>query len=168
MKKLTPKVDNTGGATGQYIANEFNNFHEEAQNVVTETGQTLSTSLSEDTDQLLMGIAVGGARKILTTGSTAKVGQIVLPDNSSAAVTITLPPVADLFVNATVEFEQIFDSLYSTFSLTIARNGQLIMGKTEDFVLNSQNSDNTKIKMIWLAGFVGWNVSLVETIGEAA
>ncbi len=168
MKKLTPKADNTGGSAGQYVAAGFNDFHEESENAVINSGQTLTASLGEDTTQLMKAIAVGGARKIFITGSTADVGDIVLPDNSTAPLTVNLPPVADLFINATVEFEQIFDSLYSDNALTIGRNGELIMGKSEDFVLDSLNSDNTKIKMNWLAGFVGWNVSLVETIGEAA
>lgn len=165
MKGLTPKVDNSQSASGKLTAAEFNDMRNDAQNVVTESGQTLTASVGEDNRQLLKGVAVGGKRLSRATGQTAELGEIVLPDNSAATVTITLPAIADLFVNATVDFEQVTDQPYSTHSLVIARNSQLIMGTAEDLTLNSANSDNSKIRLNWVGGSVGWSLNVIGTIG---
>ncbi len=164
MKDLTPKINNSATAAGELSAEEFNDMRNDAQNVVTESGQTLTASVGEDNRQLLKGVAVGGARISRADTETAQVGEIVLPDNSTAILTINLPVIADVFVNATVEFEQVTDQLYSDFALTVGRNSQLIMGLSEDFILNSLNSDDSKIRFSWAAGTVGWSVALVATV----
>lgn len=164
MKDLTPKINNSATASGELSAEEFNDMRNDAQNSVTESGQTLTASVGEDNRQLLKAIGVGGARISRADAETAQVGEIVLPDNASAILTIKLPLVADVFVNATVEFEQVTDQLYSDFALTVGRNSQLIMGLSEDFILNSLNSDDSKIKFSWEGGSVGWAVALVATV----
>ncbi len=165
MKGLTPKIDNSQTASGKLTAAEFNDMRNDAQNVVTESGQTLTANVGDDNRQLLKGVAIGGKRISRATGETALVGEIVLADNSSSTVTITLPPIANLFVNATVDFEQVIDQPYSVQSLVVARNSQLIMGIAEDFTLDSANSDNSKIRFIWTAGSVGWSINIIGTIG---
>ena len=165
MKGLTPKADNSQTDSGKLTAAEFNDMRNDAQNVVTESGQTLTSSTGDDNRQLLKAVAVGGKRTARSTGETAEVGEIVLPDNSAATVTITLPPLADLFVNATVDFEQVIDQPFSTFSLVIARNSQLIMGTGEDLTLDSANSDNSKIRLTWVGDTVGWSVNVIGIIG---
>lgn len=165
MKDLTPKINNSATASGELTAEEFNDMRNDAQNAVTESGQTLTASVGEDNRQLLKAIGVGGARISRADTETAQVGEIILPDNASAILTIKLPLIADVFVNATVEFEQVVDQLYSDFALTIGRNSQLIMGDTSDLILDSLNSDNTKIKCSWEGGSVGWSVMVTGTIG---
>lgn len=162
MKDLTPKVDNTAGATGQLTAAEFNDMRDDAQNVVLETNQTLTATVAEDNRQLLKGMAIGGARIILTTGQTAQLGQIVLPQNVSAAVTINLPPIGDLFDSATVYFEQILDQPFSVNNLIVGRNGQTIMNGTDDILVNT---DNLKFRVMWDATLTTWILSKTEVVG---
>lgn len=164
MKGLTPKVDNSQTPSGKLTAEEFNDMRNDAQNVVTESGQVLTASVGDDNRQLMKGVAVGGKRISRATGETAEVGDIVLPDNSSGPLAITLPDIADLFINAPVDFEQVIDQPYSAESLTVARNSQLIMGIAEDFTVNSQNADNSKIRFIWKAGSVGWSVNIIGIV----
>lgn len=165
MKDLTPKVDDTVGATGQLNAAEFNDMREDAQNAVTGTGQTLTPAVGDDNEQLLKAIAVGGRRKARSDTETADIGDIVLPNNASAALTINLPS-ADLFVNAKVFFEQVIDQPYSVNALTIGRSGNDIMGLTEDLDVDSFTSNNTIIMMTWLGGGTGWLVSVVGQVGS--
>jgi len=166
MKDLTPKVDDTSGPTGQLVAADFNDARDDAQNMVTNSGQTLTPNAGDDNEQLTKAIAVGGTRKSRADAETANLGDIVLPDNSSGDVTINLPLIGVLFINATVVFEPVEDQLYSTNSLTIGRNSQLIMGLAEDLVLDSANSDNQAIKMTWKAGAVGWVISKIGQVGS--
>ena len=165
MKDLTPKVDSTAGPTGALAADEFNDMRDDAQNAVTLTGQTLTVAVGDDNRQLLKAIAVGGERVTRTDTQTAQVGEIVLPDNSGGAITINLPAIANVFVNATVVFEQIEDELYSVNSLTVGRNSQEIMGDASDFLLDSVNADNSIIVFIWKAGAVGWSVNRIGQVG---
>ena len=164
MKDLTPKFDNTGGPTGQLDAADFNINMEDLQNAVTKSGQTLDAT-GTNLRQLLMAIATGGERVSRADTETALIGEIVVPDNSSAALTINLPPTANLFIGATLFFEQEFDQLYSTFSLTLGRNSNNIFALAEDFVMNSSGSDNTLIAVIWVGGSTGWKILVVGSIG---
>ncbi len=165
MKDLTPKVDNSQSASGKLTADEFNDMRNDAQNAVTESGQALTANVGDDNRQLLKAIAIGGKRLSRITTQTAEVGEIVLPDNSSATVTITLPIIGDLFINATVDFEQVTDQPYSVNSLVVGRNSQLIMGVAEDFVFDSLNSDDSIVRFIWAAGSIGWSVNVIGSVG---
>lgn len=162
MKALTPKVDNTAGPTGQYIADDFNDFHNDVQNSVEDSGQTLAvTTLS----QTLNAIAIGGRRKIRSDTETADIGDLVLPDNSSGSVTIKLPTTG-LFVNATVDFEQIDDLLFSANALIVDPDGNMIMGDLSDMTVDRVTSDNIKFRMSWKGGSVGWVVTKLATVGN--
>lgn len=162
MKDLTPKSDSTAGPTGQYIADDFNDLHNDVQNSVIDSGQALAvTTLS----QMLNAIAVGGRRKIRSTGETADIGDLVLPDNSSGAVTIKLPTTG-LFVNATVDFEQIDDLLFSTNELIVDPDTNMIMGDASTMTVDSITSDNIKFRMSWKGGSVGWVVSKLSVVGN--
>jgi len=166
MKDLTPKVnDDDVNPVGSLTAEEFNDMRDDAQNLVTNSGQTLTVAVADDNEQLTKAVAVGGTRKSRADAETADVGDIVLPDNSSGSLTIKLPLIAGLFVNATVVFEQVIDQLYSVNSLTVDRNGQDIMDLAEDFVLNSTNSDDSIVIFSWKAGSVGWSVRQIGTVG---
>jgi len=166
MKDLTPKVNNDEiNPAGSLTAEEFNDARDDAQNVVTGSGQTLTVAVGDDNEQLMKGVAVGGRRKSRADTETADVGDIVLPDNSSGDITINLPLLANLFVNATVVFEPVDDQLYSVNKLTIGRNSELIMGIDEDMDMQSTKADNQRIKMTWKGGAVGWLVSKMEIVG---
>lgn len=165
MKDLTPKFNSTAGPTGRLDAAEFNDFADDVQNAITESGQTLTVAVGDNNRQLLMAIAAGGKRISRAGAETALIGENVQPDNSSAALTVNLPPTAGLFIGATVFFEQVTDQLYSVNSLTVGRNSNLIEGDASDFVLDSANSDNTKIAAIWVAGSIGWKILVVAAVG---
>ena len=164
MKNLTPKVNNTSPPTGSLTAEEFNDFADDVQNSITESGQILTTGTGDNNRQLIGAIATGGKRVSRTDAQTALIGEIVEPDNSSAALTVKLPSTG-LFVGATVYFEQVTDQLYSVNAFTVGRNGNDIEGVAEDFVMNTVNADNTKIAAVWVAGSIGWKILVVGVVG---
>lgn len=165
MKDLTPKVDDTVGPTGQLVADDYNDSRDEAQNLVENTGQTLTAGAGDDVQQLTKAVAIGGTRKSRADAETADLGDIVLPDNSSAPLTIKLPLIGVLFVNGTIFFEPVIDQLYSVNALTIGRNGQKIMGLAEDFVMNSTTADNQIMKFSWKGDPVGWVITQFGLVG---
>lgn len=71
-----------------------------------------------------------------TTTYTAVSGDYLLADTTSAAFTITLPlaPAA----NAAVYFQDA-KGTFGTNNLTVARNGQTIMGVSEDLIVSADN-----------------------------
>ena len=154
MKDLTPKFDDTAGATGQLTADEFNDFADDVQNSITESGQTLTAGVGDNNRQLLMAIAARGKRISRSDTETALIGEVIVPNNLATSLTIILPPTANLFIGATVFFEQEVDQLYSAFSLTLGRNSNSIMGDPTDLVLNSVLSDDTLIAMVWVGGSI--------------
>ena len=164
MKGLTPKADFTVGPQGELTAAEFNDMRNDAQNLVTNSGQTLTVATGDDNEQLTKGVAVGGRRVSLGDGATARIGDIVLPDNSASPITIDLPN-AGLFVNASVDFEQVEFQIYSVRSVTIGRNGNTIFGVSEDLVLDNGFADNKKIRLSWDGST--WTVNIIGVIGGA-
>lgn len=165
MKDLTPKFDNTSGVTGKLAANEFNDFADDVQNSITESGQTLTVSVGDDNRQLIKAITAGGKRITRTNGQTALLGEIVVPNNSASPLTINFPNTG-LFVGGTIFFEQEVDDLYSVNALTIGRSSNSIMGLAENFVMNSVLSDNARIQAIWVAGSTGWKLINLGVIGS--
>lgn len=164
MKNIVTKADGTSPPTGNLTAVEYNNVQDELENLITFAGMTLDTP-TDILRQIIQAVAVGGERVSRTDAEVAQIGEIVLPDNSSAPLTINLPNT-NLFVNAVVYFEQVDDQLYSDNALTIGRNGNPIMDLDEDMILDSTLSDNVKFKMTWKGGSVGWVVSKTETVGS--
>lgn len=164
MKDLTPKFDDTAGSAGELSADEFNDFANDVQNAITESGQTLTVAVGDNNRQLAMAIAAGGKRISRADTETALIGEIVEPENSSADLTVKLPSTG-LFIGATVYFEQVTDQPYSVNALTIGRNGNDIEDISEDFIMNTTNADNTKVAAIWVGGSVGWKMAVVGTVG---
>jgi len=161
MKDFVTKVDNTSPPSGNQTAIEFNNYINELKNMITLAGMTLDTPV-DTVRQLIQALAIGGERVSRTNGQTAQIGEIVLPDNSAATVTINLP-TANLFVNATVYFEQVVDQPYSLFSLIVGRNGNTIMGLAEDMTVNTAAFNNQRFKMVWSGST--WQVFQTEAVG---
>ena len=167
MKDLTPKADDTSGPTGQLIAIDFNDARDDAQNLVTGSGQALTAGAGDNNEQLLNAVVVGGRRVVRGDAATSVIGDIVIVDNSGGAVTINLPdPDTDYaFTGGAVVFEPVAGDLYSVNSLTIGRNGKTIMGLAEDLVMNSTNSDNQRVRFSYDSVAGDWLISLVSTVG---
>ena len=165
MKDLTPKFDDTAGAAGQLTADEFNDFANEVQTAITESGQTLTGGVGENNRQLAMAILSGGKRISRGDGETALIGEIVSPDNDVAPITINLPSTG-LYIGAAVVFEAVFNQLYRVNSLTLGRNGNNIMSLAEDLTMNSRKSNNTKVLCVWRGAGFGWEISVIGVIGS--
>ena len=75
--------------------------------------------------------------KNVNSDYTAKSGDFIFADTSSAAFTITLPanPNEGDAVSSS-DAKSTFDSN----NLTVARNGQTIMGLTEDMIVDNKNA----------------------------
>lgn len=158
MKNIVTKQDGTSPPTGNLTADEYNNVQNEIENFITFTGQSLDTPV-DTLRQLIQALAVGGQRVSRANAEVAQIGEIVLPDNSSAALTIHLPDT-NLFVNATVYFEQVVDQPYSVNNLTVGRNGNPIMGLSEDMLVGT---DDIRFKMVWNG--TTWQVFKTESVG---
>ncbi len=89
----------------------------------------------------------------------AEAGDKILPDNSVAAITINLP--ATPTEGDTVYFRQKLNQLYSTFSLTVGRNGNTIMGLAEDMVVDAD--DNIEFEMSYNG--ITWIVFQTKVVG---
>lgn len=161
MRDFVTKVDSTSPPSGNLTAAEFNDYIVELENFVSQTNQVLDQAID---NQLLMGLANGGNRISKADASTADIGDIVLPANSSSALTVNLPN-SDLFVGATVVFEPVTDQLYSVNSLTIGRNGNNIEDSATDFVMSSVNSDNAVVAAVFVGGSVGWKIIFRGIVG---
>lgn len=164
MKDLTPKQDNTAGVSGQLTADEFNDFADDVQNSITESGQSLTGGVGDDNRQLMKAISSGSSRITRSNGESAEIGERVTPDNATETVSIALPTTG-LFVGATIYFEPAFDQLYSSFALTLDGGANSIMGDAADFVMDSTLSDNKLIAAVWVGGSVGWKIIPLSTIG---
>lgn len=160
MINLTPKIDNNPPPDGQLTAAEFNDARDDAQNLVTESGQTLTPGVGEDNRQMIKAVSIGGSKLSRTDTQTAQVGEIVVADNSSGTVTINLPPLSELFTNATVYFEQEFNTRFSLNNLIVGRNGQTIGGLSEDMTVTT---DDIKFKLSWNGGT--WVPIKTELVG---
>lgn len=165
MKNLTPKFDNTAGSTGQLSAPEFNDFANDVQNAITESGQTLTTNVGDNNRQMSMAVATGGKRILRATGQTALIGEVVIPDNSAAACTINLPTTG-LFVNATVLIEQGAGWLYTLFAVTVNPGGNKIMNTSGNMVMNSRLANNTILRCVWTGPTFGWRLSVFGILGR--
>ena len=96
-------------------------------NVLTSTGTIWASSAP----------AAGGVTwQTKTTTYTAVSGDYLLADTSSAAFTITLPLAPA--VNAAVYFQDA-KGTFSTNNLTVARNGQTIMGLSENLTASTDD-----------------------------
>jgi len=98
------------------------------------------------------------------TGYLASAGDLILPDNSVAVCTITLP--ATPITGDTVTLRQVRNQLFSAFALTIGRNGSTIMGLTEDMTIGASGDtslDNIEFEMYYTGAT--WTVNLTKTVG---
>ena len=89
---------------------------------------------------------------------TAVAGDKITPDNSAAALTINLPATPS--EGDTVYFRQALDQPYSTYNLTVGRNGETIMGLSEDMTVSS---DGAEIEVAFNGST--WVVSKTKAVG---
>ena len=85
-------------------------------------------------------------------------GDRILPDNSAAILTIDLP--ATPTEGDTVYFRQVRGQPYSTFSLTVGRSGETIMGLAEDMIVTT---DEIEFEMYYTG--TEWEVNKVKDLG---
>lgn len=88
-----------------------------------------------------------------TTAYTAAANDSILADTSAAAFTITLPLTPAQF--ATITFVDTA-STFDTNNLTVARNGNLIMGLAEDMVTNTKNAS---FSLVYDNTANGWRIA---------
>ena len=101
---------------------------------ITETG-TASTVLRE-----------------VSSAYDAVVNDRILADSSSSAFTITLPATASLLVNDTIQIVDVTSS-FGTNAVTLARNGSLIQGGTDDLDLDVNGAS---ITIMYSGTTYGW------------
>jgi hypothetical protein len=101
---------------------------------------------------LISGGGAGGLRTSVVTGNTNAVAGVHYLVNNTAAVTITLP--ASPQTEAVIRVSDLKGTC-GTNNITIARNGQLIDGQAENFVLDVNNG---WAQLMWAGGSEGWTV----------
>ena len=87
-----------------------------------------------------------------TTTFAATVNDRILANSTSGAFTITLPNVATLLANDTIQIIDV-GGVAATNKITIARNGALIQGLAEDLVIDLSGSVTT---LIYTGITYGW------------
>lgn len=137
MFDFVQKVDGGAGVSGQQTAEEFNNYIDELKNAITRSGNTLDAT-GTDLVQLSQAIATGGRIVSLVNNDTAEIGDIVLPDNSTASLTVNLP--AAPFTGSMVHFRQVFGQSFQDDPVTIGRNGNTINGASSDVTVNAKDA----------------------------
>ncbi len=89
---------------------------------------------------------------LITSNTTAVAGQKILLDSNAAAFTVTLP--ANPYEGETVDFLDVGENL-DIYPVTLARNGRLIMGTTENLQLDTSL---VSLKMLYSNASYGWRV----------
>jgi len=83
---------------------------------------------------------------------TAVVNDRILADTSSGAFTVTLPLNSSLLVNDTIQIIDV-TSNFGTAAVTLARNGSLIQGTTDDLDLDLNGAS---ITLMYSGVTYGW------------
>ncbi len=96
--------------------------------------------------------AAGGNWLTKTANYTAVSGDMIFADSSTNAFTITLP--ATPAANAKVRIHDVA-SKWAANPVTVARNGSLIMGLTEDLLLNVKNAT---VDLVYSGATNGWRI----------
>lgn len=93
-----------------------------------------------------------GAWEIASSNFTAAKNRWYMIDTSGGSITMTLPSFAVL--GDTIRFLDVAGS-FNTNNLTIARNGNVIMGITQDMTVSSQNAANA---LVYSNATYGWRL----------
>ena len=100
--------------------------------------------------------------KEVAASYTVKAFEMVIPDNSAGAATVTLP--ASPVEGDWVEIRQKYSAPASTYSITVARNGNPIVGAASDLTIATNDK---AIRLIYIDDATGWRVDLLGETGEA-
>ena len=95
---------------------------------------------------------------------TASVNECVIPDNSSAAATVTLdgsPADGDFIIVRQKQGRPV-----TTNKITVARNGNNIAGTAADFDI--QTIDNRVWMFVYEATGTNWEVDIIGSVGGTA
>lgn len=90
--------------------------------------------------------------KVVTTTYTAKAGELILADTSSAAFTLTLP-LSPLAGDSIIVYDAA--NTFDTKNLTIGRNGSNINGAAADLTANAKGA---RVELIYFNVSLGWRV----------
>lgn len=90
-------------------------------------------------------------REVSTTFN-ASVNDRILANSSGGAFTITLPAAASLLVNDTIQVIDV-GGVASGNNITLARNGALVRGLTEDLVIDVSGAT---ITLLYSGSTYGW------------
>lgn len=88
----------------------------------------------------------------VSSAYNAQVNDRILADTSGGSFTVTLPAVASLLVNDTIQIIDVTGS-FATNNLTLGRNGALIAGGTEDLDLDLNGAS---ITIMYSGSTYGW------------
>jgi hypothetical protein len=94
----------------------------------------------------------GGAWSTITTATTAVAGAKYFANTATSAFTLTLP--ATPATNATIYIADLAGT-FDRNNLTVARNASLIMGLTEDLILNIKN---VSVALVYSGVTYGWKL----------
>ena len=94
----------------------------------------------------------GGAWSTITTATSAVAGAKYFANTATSAFTLTLP--ATPATNATIYIADLAGT-FDRNNLTVARNASLIMGLTEDLILNIKN---VSIALVYSGVTYGWKL----------
>ncbi len=116
----------------------------------------LSSAMQEgDEAQLIIGqVLPPGTSEwnLITSSTTAVADQKILLDSNAGAFTVTLPANPD--EGEIIEFLDVGGNL-DLYPVTLARNGRLIMGATENLKLDTSL---TSLKMLFSNASYGWRI----------
>lgn len=158
MQSFVTKVDSTSPPTGNLTAAEFNQIAVELENLITESGQTLSGS---NLFQILIAIGMGGRVSSLTDTNEAVIGDINVPDNSAGAITVDTPTTK--FDKARFIVMQDWNQPYSTNSVILNRADSATIGdKAEDMTFDI---DNSIVMFRYDLATDDWIPSIIGTVG---
>jgi hypothetical protein len=97
-------------------------------------------------------VAVGLINQTITGSTSAASNRAYYCDTASSAITLTLPATANQG-----DIVRIFDlsNTFDTNNLTVARNGNPIMGATEDLVVSTEGA---AFDLVFYDAVKGWRI----------
>ena len=99
--------------------------------------------------------------KEVAASYTVKAFEMIIPDNSAGAATVTLP--ASPVEGDWIEIRQKYTAPASTYTITVAANGNNIVGDPSNLTISI---DDKAIRLIFIDDATGWRVDLLGETGE--
>jgi hypothetical protein len=137
------------------IINTSNSTNSTSGSLVVSGGAGVAKDLYVGGNIYSNGQILGGPWYYTSTNYTAVAGDRLLLDTSSTSITVTLP-ATPIFGN-TIEFID-YSGTFGTNNMTFARNGQRIMGLTENLIINIGFAANS---LIYSGPEQGWKIGVI-------